>query len=76
LQNFSRIAREEPPSYAPNRGFHDDCDADPYVKGRHNMGPTHVKRPGNFSTPHPANDSGSDDELVILEVHRSPLFSL
>jgi hypothetical protein len=69
LQNFSWIASEKPTSYAPNRHFHDDCDADPYVKGRHKMGPTHVKHPGNLSIPHPANDSGSDDEVVILEVY-------
>nr|XP_051211524.1 uncharacterized protein LOC127329017 [Lolium perenne] len=74
-RNFSRIAKEEPPSYAPNRRFHDDSDADPYVKGRHKMGPKRVRRPGNFSTPHPANGSDIDDEVVILEVveHVAPL---
>ncbi|KAK1668244.1 hypothetical protein QYE76_056403 [Lolium multiflorum] len=66
--NFCRIAREVPPSYAPNRRFHDDCDADPYVKKTHKMGPTYVKRPGNFSTP-PEHPSGSDDEVVILELY-------
>nr|XP_051211546.1 formin-like protein 8 [Lolium perenne] len=42
-KNF--LPLEEPTSYAPNRRFHDDCDADPYVKGRHKMGPTHVRHP-------------------------------
>jgi hypothetical protein len=74
LQNFSRIAREEPASYTPNRWFHDDTDANPFVKGKHKMGPTHVKRPGNPSTQHPSNDSDTDDEVVILEVYcSSPL---
>ncbi|KAK1686025.1 hypothetical protein QYE76_046873 [Lolium multiflorum] len=74
-RNFARIAREEPASYTPNRRFHDDADADPFVKGKHKMGPTHVKRPGNFSTHHPANDSETGDEVVILEVleHVAPL---
>jgi hypothetical protein len=69
LQNFTRIRREEPASYTPNRRFEDDCDADPYVKGKQKMGRTYVKHPGNLSTPHPAKDSGSDDEVVCLEVY-------
>jgi hypothetical protein len=74
LQNFARIAREELASYAPSRRFHDDADADPYVKGKHKMGPTHIKRPGNFPTPHAANGSDTDDEVVVLEVYcSSPL---
>jgi hypothetical protein len=75
LQNFSQIAREEPPSFAPKRKFHDDVDADPYVKGKHKMGPTHFRRPGNFSTQHPANDSDTDDEVIVLEVHCTSLLS-
>jgi hypothetical protein len=63
-QNFRRIRKEERDSYAPNRRFEDDCDPDPYLKGKHKMGPAHTKHPGNFST----NDSGSDDEVAILEV--------
>jgi hypothetical protein len=74
LQNFSRIAREEPASFAPSRQFHDDVDADPYVKGKHKMGPTHFKRAGNFSTQYPANDSDTDDEVVVLEVYCSSPF--
>nr|XP_051211347.1 formin-like protein 6 [Lolium perenne] len=44
-RNLSRIRREEPASYTPNRRFQDDCDADPYVKGKHKMGLTHIKHP-------------------------------
>jgi hypothetical protein len=73
LQNFSRIAREEPASFTPSRRFHDDVDADPYVKGKHKMGPTHFKRPVNFSSQQPAHDSDTDDEVVILEVYCSSL---
>jgi hypothetical protein len=71
LQNFSRIAREGPASFTPSRRFHDDVDADPNVKGKHKMGPTHFKRPGNFPTPPPANDSDTDDEVIVLEVYCS-----
>jgi hypothetical protein len=74
LQNFRRTDREVPASYAPNRRFRDDSEPDPYTK-KHKMGPTYVKRPGNFSTP-PAHPSGSDDEVVILEVYCPSLFSL
>jgi hypothetical protein len=74
LQNFRRSAREVPANYAPNWCFRDDSEPDPYTK-RHKMGPTYVKRPGNFSTP-PAHPSGSDDEVVILEVYCPSLFSL
>ncbi|KAK1649645.1 hypothetical protein QYE76_067450 [Lolium multiflorum] len=49
--NFSRIAREELPRYAPKRKFKDDADPDPYVKGPHPMGPTYVKRPGSTLAP-------------------------
>jgi hypothetical protein len=73
LQNFRWIRQEERTSYAPNRRFEDDCDPDPYLKGKHKMGPTHTKVSGNFPTPHPANDSGSDDEVAILEVFCSPV---
>jgi hypothetical protein len=69
LQNFSRIGREEPPSYAPSRHFQDDSDADPFVKGRYKMGPTYVRHPGKFSLPHPANDV----EVVNVKVHSSLL---
>ncbi|KAK1613919.1 hypothetical protein QYE76_019439 [Lolium multiflorum] len=74
-RNFSRIAREEPASYTPDRRFLDDTDADPFVKGKHQMGLTFVKRPGNPSTQHPANHSDTDDEVVVLEVleHVAPL---
>ncbi|KAK1607903.1 hypothetical protein QYE76_031576 [Lolium multiflorum] len=73
--NFPRIAREELPRYAPKRQFRDDADPDPYVKGPHPMGPTHVKRPGIFSTQSPAVDLDTDDEVVVLEVleHVAPL---
>ncbi|KAK1618078.1 hypothetical protein QYE76_023595 [Lolium multiflorum] len=75
-QNFVRITFEEPASYTPKRIFDDDVDADPYVKGKHKMGPTHSRRPGNFSSQKPANASDSDDdEVVVLEVleHVTPL---
>jgi hypothetical protein len=69
LQNFTRIASEEPASYTPKRIFDDDVDADSYVKGKHKMGPTHSRRPGNFSPQKPANASDSDDdEVVVLEL--------
>ena len=55
LQNFRRIRKEEQASYAPNRRFQDDCDPDPYLKGKHTMGPTYTKHPGNFLTSYPAN---------------------
>ncbi|KAK1625829.1 hypothetical protein QYE76_000144 [Lolium multiflorum] len=45
-QNFRRIRQEEQASYAPNRRFQDDCDPDPYLKGKHTMGPTYTKHPG------------------------------
>nr|XP_051210782.1 uncharacterized protein LOC127328206 [Lolium perenne] len=44
-QNFRRIRKEEQASYAPNRRFQDDCDPDPYLKGKHTMGPTYTKHP-------------------------------
>ena len=72
LQNFARIAREEPASFAPNRQFPDDTDADPYVGGRQKMGPTHFKIPGNFPNPLPANSSDTNDDIVVLEVYCSP----
>ncbi|KAK1665328.1 hypothetical protein QYE76_053487 [Lolium multiflorum] len=56
-ENFRRIDREVPPSYAPNQCFHDDCDADPYVKKQHKMGPTYVKRPGCFPVAPPSADA-------------------
>jgi hypothetical protein len=74
LQNFRRIEREVPASYAPDRRFRNDSEPDPYTK-KHQMGPTYVKRPGNFSIP-PAHPSGSDDEVVTLEVYCTSLFSL
>jgi hypothetical protein len=44
-------------------------DPDPYVVGnKHKMGRTHTPCPGNLS----ANESGSDDEVSILEVFCSP----
>jgi hypothetical protein len=73
LQNFSRIAREGPASFTPSRRFHDNVEADPYVKGKHKMGLTHFKRPGNFSTQQPAHNSNTDDEVIILEVYCSSL---
>ncbi|KAK1686252.1 hypothetical protein QYE76_047100 [Lolium multiflorum] len=45
-QNFRRIRKEEQASYAPNQRFQDDCDPDPYLKGKHQMGPTYIKHPG------------------------------
>jgi hypothetical protein len=43
-------------------------DPDPYVHWTElKMGGTHASRPGNFST----KDSGSDDEVTILEVFHS-----
>ncbi|KAK1631594.1 hypothetical protein QYE76_005909 [Lolium multiflorum] len=62
-RNFSRIAREEPPSFAPKRKFHDDVDADPYVKGKHKMGPTHFRRP--------APPSANENPQVVE--HATPL---
>ncbi|KAK1663736.1 hypothetical protein QYE76_051895 [Lolium multiflorum] len=50
-RNFRRISGEEPPSYAPNRRFHDDCDADPYVKKKPKMVPPMSGAPG-ASDPH------------------------
>nr|XP_051190263.1 uncharacterized protein LOC127303587 [Lolium perenne] len=70
-RNNSPPPREEPASFTPDRIFRDDCDADPFVK-KHKMGPTHTKLPGNFPTPLPANDSGSDDEVTILEILPQP----
>jgi hypothetical protein len=44
-------------------------DPDPYVPGNiHKMGPTHSRRPGNFSAQNPANASDTDDDVVVLEV--------
>ncbi|KAK1602600.1 hypothetical protein QYE76_016869 [Lolium multiflorum] len=64
FENFRRISQEHPASYASDRIFQDDSDADPYVRGEQQMGRTHTPRPGNFS----GKDSGSDDEVTILEV--------
>jgi hypothetical protein len=72
-QNFRRIRKEEQASYAPNRRFQDDCDPDPYLKGKHKMGPTYTKHPGNFPTSYPANDSGCDDEVATLDEFCSPV---
>jgi hypothetical protein len=49
FQNFRRIGQEHPASYAPDRIFLDDSDADPYVRGEQQMGHTHTPRPGKFS---------------------------
>ncbi|KAK1564062.1 hypothetical protein QYE76_018260 [Lolium multiflorum] len=53
-QNFRRIRKEELASFAPDRCFLDDCDPDPYLKGKHTMGPTHTKLPGpRLGNPNP-----------------------
>nr|XP_051211442.1 actin cytoskeleton-regulatory complex protein pan-1-like [Lolium perenne] len=62
-KNFSRIAREGPASFTPSRRFHDDVDADTYVKGKHKMGPTHFKRPAPPSA----------DENPQVHEHVAPL---
>ncbi|KAK1649224.1 hypothetical protein QYE76_067029 [Lolium multiflorum] len=49
MRNFARIAKEKLPGYAPKRKFPDDVDPDPYVRGRHPMGPTHSRRPASHS---------------------------
>nr|XP_051190718.1 actin cytoskeleton-regulatory complex protein PAN1-like [Lolium perenne] len=43
-RNFRRIGQEHPASYAPDRIFQDDSDADPYVRGEQQMGRTHTPR--------------------------------
>ncbi|KAK1603170.1 hypothetical protein QYE76_018782 [Lolium multiflorum] len=61
-ERFPRIAAEE---RGPCRKRDlDEVDPDPYVPWTQlKMGWTHASRPGNFST----NDSGSDDEVTVLE---------
>ncbi|KAK1632448.1 hypothetical protein QYE76_006763 [Lolium multiflorum] len=62
-ERFPRIAAE---ARGPCRKRDlDEVDLDPYVPWTQlKMGRTHTSRPGNFST----NDSGSDDEVTVLEV--------
>ncbi|KAK1649748.1 hypothetical protein QYE76_067553 [Lolium multiflorum] len=63
-QRFPRIAAEQR-GPCRNRAL-DKVDPDPYIHWTDlKMGRTHTPRPGNFST----NKSGSDDEVIILEVH-------
>ncbi|KAK1681354.1 hypothetical protein QYE76_042202 [Lolium multiflorum] len=61
-ERFPRIAAEE---RGPCRKRDlDKVDPDPYVPWtQFKMGGTHASRPGNFSS----NDSGSDDEVTVLE---------
>ena len=74
LQDFPRIAAEEPGSFAPKRLYEDDEDPDPYTVGNvHKMGPTHSRRPGNTPASRPpraqADAPGSeDDDCIMLEV--------
>ena len=74
LQDFPRIAAEEPESFAPKRLYEDDEDPDPYTVGNvHKMGPTHSRRPGNTPAPRSsrarANACDSDDDdCTMLEV--------
>ncbi|KAM0871532.1 hypothetical protein ACQ4PT_039337 [Festuca glaucescens] len=69
LERFPCILAEVPESFEPKRLLSDDTDPDPYVPGNvHKMGPTHSRRPGNFSTQNPANASDTDDDVVVLEV--------
>ena len=69
LEHFPRILAEVPESFEPKRLFLDDVDPDPYVpRNVHKMGPTHSRRPGNFSAQNPANASDTDDDVVVLEV--------
>jgi hypothetical protein len=62
-ERFPRIAVEE---RGPCRKRDlDEVDPDPYVHWTQlKMGGTHASRPDNFSS----NNSGSDDEVTILEV--------
>ncbi|KAM0903733.1 hypothetical protein ACQ4PT_018495 [Festuca glaucescens] len=65
LERFPRILAEVPESFEPKRLLSDDADPDPYVPGNvHKMGPTHSRRPGNFSAQNPANASDTDDDLT------------
>ena len=69
MERFPRILAEVPESFEPKRLFLDDADPDPYVAGNvHKMGPTHSRRPGNFSAQNSANASGTGDDVVVLEV--------
>ncbi|KAM0846564.1 hypothetical protein ACQ4PT_055585 [Festuca glaucescens] len=59
-EDFTRIAAEEPGSFAPKRFYEDDEDPDPYTVGNvHKMGPTHSRRP-------------ADQDRQVLE-HATPL---
>jgi hypothetical protein len=67
LTRFPRIAEEvrEPCRKRPL----DQEDPDPYMVGnKHKMGRTHTSRPGNSSASNMDNGSGSDNDLLILEV--------
>ncbi|KAK1628302.1 hypothetical protein QYE76_002617 [Lolium multiflorum] len=60
---FPRITAEK--RGPPRKRLVDEVDPDPYVPPKElKMGRTHTSRPSNFSN----RDSGSDDEVVILEV--------
>jgi hypothetical protein len=62
-ERFPRILMEK--RGPPRKRALDAEDPDPYVHWTDlKMGRTHTPRPGNFSS----KDSGSDDEVVILEV--------
>nr|XP_051211344.1 uncharacterized protein LOC127328811 [Lolium perenne] len=60
-RNFRRIGQEHPASYTPDRIFQDDLDANPYVRGRQQMGRTHTPHPGSEGRKNkaPATEAGS-----------------
>ncbi|KAK1603849.1 hypothetical protein QYE76_027522 [Lolium multiflorum] len=63
--NFRRIGQEHPASYASDRIFQDDSDADPYVRGEQQMGRTHTPRPDNFSGKDSAAPSANANPQVV-----------